>query len=452
MGGDKDKVVTGSTVFNVALPQPSEHPADYEEKETFLSIGLQVFFPVILAGLAMVGAGIYLNRIETWEVFTRIPEIVILVPALLGLKGNLEMTLASRLSTEANLGKMSNRKEQWSMIFGNLALVQCQAVVIGLLSSLVAILMVGIIHQEFILSHSLMVCACSIMTASLASFVLGVLTSGIIVVSVNLKINPDNIATPIAASMGDIISLVLLSYVASYLYHIMGTHDWLSILFICLNFAIMPLWIWIAKNNKYTKSILTSGWCPIVVAMLISTFGGLALDKTMKSYSGLSAFQPVVNGVGGNLVSIQASRLSTALHKRTVLGQLPPECPIVIPPWKIFTSDSPHSLTSRVLLALVIPGHLIFAFVIMYLQTGDFSIGPLFLCFYMAAALLQVALLLYIAYILTHYFWQRGIDPDNSTIPYLTALGDLLGILLLGLTYTLVEMSGKIMSSDLPEN
>ena len=28
-----------------------------------------------------------------------IPEVYILVPALLGLKGNLEMTLASRLST-----------------------------------------------------------------------------------------------------------------------------------------------------------------------------------------------------------------------------------------------------------------------------------------------------------------------------------------------------------------
>jgi solute carrier family 41 len=34
------------------------------------------------------------------NVFKRIPEIYILVPSLLGLKGNLEMTLASRLSTQ----------------------------------------------------------------------------------------------------------------------------------------------------------------------------------------------------------------------------------------------------------------------------------------------------------------------------------------------------------------
>lgn len=54
----------------------------------------------------------------------KVPEIIILVPSLLGLKGNLEMTLASRLSTEANLGHMDDPKEQWSMILGNLTLVQ----------------------------------------------------------------------------------------------------------------------------------------------------------------------------------------------------------------------------------------------------------------------------------------------------------------------------------------
>lgn len=37
--------------------------------------------------------------IQHWDVFKNVTEVFILVPALLGLKGNLEMTLASRLST-----------------------------------------------------------------------------------------------------------------------------------------------------------------------------------------------------------------------------------------------------------------------------------------------------------------------------------------------------------------
>jgi solute carrier family 41 len=41
---------------------------------------------------------------QHWDVFIHISEVFILVPALLGLKGNLEMTLASRLSTQVSPG------------------------------------------------------------------------------------------------------------------------------------------------------------------------------------------------------------------------------------------------------------------------------------------------------------------------------------------------------------
>lgn len=55
-------------------------------------------------------------------------------------------------------------------------------------------------------------------------------------------------------------------------------------------------------------------------------------------YNGVAVFQPVINGVGGNLVSIQASRLSTALHKESELGTLPPNSHIFITPWTMFFS------------------------------------------------------------------------------------------------------------------
>lgn len=42
------------------------------------------------------------------DVFVQVSEIFILVPSLLGLKGNLEMTLASRLSTQ--VGKRQTLK------------------------------------------------------------------------------------------------------------------------------------------------------------------------------------------------------------------------------------------------------------------------------------------------------------------------------------------------------
>lgn len=56
----------------------------------------------------------------------------------------------------------------------------------------------------------------------------------------------------------------------------------------------------------------------------------------MARFRTLPAFQPVMNGVGGNLVSIQASRLSTTLHMKSHLGDLPENTEIVISPLRIF--------------------------------------------------------------------------------------------------------------------
>lgn len=60
----------------------------------------------------------------------------------------------------------------------------------------------------------------------------------------------------------------------------------------------------------------------------------------VNKHTGVAVFQPVINGVGGNLVSIQASRLSTALHQQGDLGDLPENFKRWISPVEAFFSDS----------------------------------------------------------------------------------------------------------------
>ena len=50
----------------------------------------------------------------------------------------------------------------------------------------------------------------------------GTVMMAVIVGSQRLSINPDNVATPIAASMGDLVTLALLSWIASLLYRAIG--------------------------------------------------------------------------------------------------------------------------------------------------------------------------------------------------------------------------------------
>lgn len=78
------------------------------------------------------------NSPQTWRVFIRIEELFILVPILLNLKGNLEMNLAARFSTSANIGELDLRLTRRSLILGNLALLQVQALIVSLISGLLA--------------------------------------------------------------------------------------------------------------------------------------------------------------------------------------------------------------------------------------------------------------------------------------------------------------------------
>lgn len=424
------------------------------KSETSFAIAFQVVFPYLIAGLGMVGAGVVLDIVQHWKVFDVVDELFILVPSLLGLKGNLEMTLASRLSTQANLGNMDTKKTLMIMVMGNLALIQLQAIVVGLLASLTAMIFGWIPEGSWDMQHGALLCAAAILTASIASFVLGLIMVAVIVCSRKFNINPDNVATPIAASLGDLTTLALLSWIASILWTaVEKDKPWLApVLISFFVLFIAPCCFYFSNRNSFVKNVLYNGWSPVIIAMAISSIGGLILDFAVKGYKGIAVFQPVMNGVGGNLVAVQASRISTSLHQSGAsLGELPKGslqgCANVI--WFFFGSDS-NARCHRVLLFLVIPGHLIFAYTISYLKAGHTSVTLIFAIVYLCAALIQVIILLYISMWLVHWLWKIGDDPDNCAIPYMTAMGDLLGTGLLAAAFQILWLVGD-RDSDVGE-
>ena len=104
---------------------------------------------------------------------------------------------------------------------------------------------------------------------------------------------------------------------------------------------------------------------------------------------------------------------------------------------------------------MAIPGHLVFIFIIRRLATSPIQLTFLFIVLYLTAALIQVsqssrregmidalfpsqvAILLFVAQWLVSFVWRHGRDPDNVSIPYLTAIGDLLGTALLTCVFLL---------------
>lgn len=504
---------------------------DYDAAVTWATLA-QVVVAFLIAGFGNVGAGLILDHVKEWPVFLHVDELFILVPSLLGLKGNLEMTMASRLSTQANLGHMNDANELLKMAKGNLALVQCQATVVSFLVSLFASFVKSVSlsslatsqvdslmststpmlayqhanatgtlnshtrdpirssnssladaapaldHSGGLSLHSmsmtmapetgfnwdnaLILCASSLLTANIACFVLGTMMILIIVGSNRISIDPDNVAAPVAASLGDMITAALLAVIAHSVYHysVQEQFPYMALVITLLFLAALPVWFCVAKTNPYTSDVITKGWTPIVLAVFISSCGGFILEHGKARFSQLPVFQPVVNGVGGNLVAVQASRLSTALHKSgkpgykpitstTLAGQKPDK--LFIGPVEIFLSKNKSDInltTARLLLLISIPAHLLYFFVILLTEPQSSSaaaatsvqavgsdlpieqlpqLGIVFLATYLAFAVLQVALLLYLAHNLVALLWRYSIDPDNYSTPLLTATGDLLG-------------------------
>ncbi|KAK7129734.1 hypothetical protein R3I94_009323 [Phoxinus phoxinus] len=413
-------------------------------KESPLAMALQILVPFLLAGFGTVSAGVVLDIVQHWEAFKNITEIFILVPALLGLKGNLEMTLASRLSTAVNVGKMDSPIEKWNLIIGNLALKQAQATVIGFLAAVAAVVLGWIPEGKFQFGHAVLLCSSSVATAFIASMLQGIIMVGVIVGSKKTGINPDNVATPIAASFGDLITLAILAGISQGLYNCLDSHPYVSSLVCAFFLCLTPLWMVISSKHPASRQLLYSGWEPVITAMFISSIGGLILDKTVSdpNLAGIVVYTPVINGIGGNLVAIQSSRISTFLHFHSTPGEVPDEAKGCYVPCRTFCGSGANHRSAQVLLLLVVPGHLIFLYTIDLMERGHTSLTPVFMVVYLAAALLQVFLLLCIADWMVHSIWKSGKDPDSFSIPYLTALGDLLGTAFLALSFHFLFIIG----------
>lgn len=79
-----------------------------------------------------------------------------------------------------------------------------------------------------------------------------------------------------------------------------------------------------------------------------------------------------------------------------------------------------------------LPGQTIFVFIAdLIYNDGTSTAKAPFVLTYLCVGVIQLMLLLYIAHILIHTMWKYKMDPDNSAIPYMTALGDLMGTSLL---------------------
>lgn len=251
-------------------------------RETKSIIILQVCLPFILAGFGNMLAGLILNRLARWRSFQMVPTFFVLLPSFVGLKGNIEMTFASRLSTLANLNLLDTGYQRRRIYVSNLALILSQAVALSTFAALVAVacelVMLGAQHAspaELVQVSLLVVLASALATA----VVLVILSSLVVSLSVSLanliKVNPDNLSTLVAALYGDASCVLIYGFFADLMFGLWEQNRReVPAAIVCSSIIALPLLLFAAYRLKETKGIAFSSLPPMLTAILVSMGSG----------------------------------------------------------------------------------------------------------------------------------------------------------------------------------
>ncbi|KZV90818.1 MgtE-domain-containing protein [Exidia glandulosa HHB12029] len=442
--------------------QASVHHAPHEEESNWKvvrDIVLETAPTLVLTTVGLVFTGELLERVSEWHVFKRVDDLIILVPMINNLKGNLEMNLSARLATAANIGELDNRRVRTGMVFGNLCLLQVQALVVSALAAALSFALGAILGtpaapestQELFrrvprpgapsnnrgetgLQEFVFVLVTSQVAAGVSGLVLGAFMASLIIVCRRFAVDPDNIATPIAACLGDLLTLLLLALVGTALLGALTTFA--PILLAAVLIAVLIGAVVLTLRNPYVRPLLSSGWGPLIGAMVISSGAGMVLDHYVERYEGFGVLAIVTGGLPGSVGSVFVSRLSTALHAHGEPG----------------AALGPHTLKSARprLVALALFGITLPVTVgfIGFLQLAGWTRLPFtFLALFVLFFSIAVAASLALGQALTLLLWKRGLDPDTYALPIQSSLVDLFSQVLLVACYLLANALGADVMS-----
>ncbi|KAG1736926.1 Mg transporter [Suillus paluster] len=412
---------------------------------------------LLMTTISLLFTGELLDRVSRWRAMRTIDELIMIVPVVLNLKGNLEMNLSARLGTAANMGELDDSSAKRKIVAGNLALLQVQATVVAFVAACVSMLL-GLFVPELSsgpvdpfpqngtlslfarvprpprpaggkpksgLIEFTMVASSAMMSTCLSSITLGSFMCFLVIVCRRYGRDPDNIAPPIASCLGDLVTLSLLGAISSILIKVVNS----PIPLICgiLTIISATSCVFLVRRNSNVKDLIYQGWVPLFGAMIISCATGIVLDMFASRYQGFPLLAIVISGLPGSVGSILISRLSTALHAASVNTSL-------------HKSDPSPKLVMVTLILITIPIEIIFlcilrAFGWLRLPIIFAILSVLFFCCAVFTSLV-------IAQFLTNLLWSRGLDPDTYALPIHSALMDLVGQLLLVLCFEIVSLFG----------
>ena len=372
-------------------------------------------------------AGAFLGAVSA--TFANRPGLLVLVPAAIGLRGNIFTPVGSRLSTAIHTGTFNLSRNPRSVLGQNVV----AAVVLTIAASVLLGVVAKVIAVALGQSGSVPVAdfvVVSTVGGILASAVVLASTVGIAAGAVRYDWDLDDVSAPLVSTLGDVLTLPALWLAAGLTGIAIVTP---SIALVGVVAAVVVLVLALRTSLDELPRIVRQSMPVLVLAGAVSALAGVAIERQLAPFTehpALLVLLPAFLSSCGALGGILSGRLGTKLH----LGLIEP-------------ATVPSRLARRDIgaaLALAVP---VFA----YDALGATAIATLvghetpgvltMLAVTMLGGLVAVAFVVLVAYYGTIASFRVGLDPDSYGIPIVTSTVDFTGAVALVLAIVAVGLA-----------
>ena len=349
-------------------------------------------------------AGAFLGKFFK-KIMIEYPIILVILPGLMGLRGNIYGSLASRFTTMLHLGEMNPTLKDKNVV---------KNIFISILLSLLPVTILWLVGVIKVREVGIAVAVFLIVITStiFTSLLLGYSTALATIIPFKKGVDPDAVAAPIVTSIADLITIPLLVGFMFLYEDTPKTFYFLLVLAIILSLIVGKEF----KIGKQERKVFVEVLSIVGVLAFISSISGTLLE----SYSDIihasiifSVMYPAILDSTGNLGSVIGAKTSTRIH----LGEIE----------KLFNKTTVIEISLYTISAAILG-----------VLANLIAIGVVKLTLHTHIGFVKPFLLLYpllafgvmwMAYFLAIAFDRLGLDPDNATVPTITTLADIFSTL-----------------------
>ncbi|HEV3355119.1 MAG TPA: magnesium transporter [Acidimicrobiales bacterium] len=355
-----------------------------------------------------------------------LPGLLVLVPAAIGMRGNVFGALGSRFGTSIHTGTFSISRRAETVVGQNVIAAMALSVSVSFALAILA----KAVSIGFGLAHTIPVSyfiVISVVGGVISSVFVLLLTIGVAAGSVRFGWDMDNVAAPLVTAAGDMVTLPSL-FVATF---IVGPGLVTPILAVILGaLSVAALVAALRSGLPIALRILRESVPVLLVCGLIDVVAGLTIEKRLESFLAFPALlvlvPPFLEDTGA-LGGILSARLASKLH----LGTIEPSN---VPP-RVARDDFVLTFVFAVpVFTLVAISSDVAANVAGLASPGVLKMVAISLIGGFMATVVAIGIVYYGA-IATY---RLGLDPDNHGIPLITSSMDLVGAFALILAIVLV--------------